>query len=67
VSRKIVAFFCDECGVELKTGHVCPECKRVLCHNHYYGDLVGPLRRRDGFCSRCAKAKEVRNEETQQT
>lgn len=65
-NRKVVPFFCDECGTPLSTGNVCPECKRVLCHTHYYGAWRGPLRRRDGLCPRCAEARSTKSEEAKQ-
>ncbi len=54
---KVVPFFCDQCGAELATGNVCPECKRVLCHKHYFGTRSGYRRRRDGLCARCAQER----------
>lgn len=66
-NRKVLPFFCDECGAELSTGHVCPECRRVLCHKHHYGGTSGLLRRRDGLCVKCAEAKaKVSNEKAEQ-
>ena len=56
-SRRMVSFFCDECGVQLSTGHACPECKRVLCHRHYFDMNHGIRRRKDGLCVRCAQVK----------
>lgn len=47
-------FFCDQCGVELSTGHACPNCKRILCHKHYFGSAMGAYRRKDGLCATCA-------------
>ena len=63
---KVVPFFCDECKVELSTGHACPECKRVLCHRHYFGSRVGVRRRKDGLCARCAEKLKAEDDKDQQ-
>lgn len=63
---KVDPLFCDECGATLSTGCVCPECKRVLCHVHYFGERMGPRRRKDGLCTRCAGAESLRDEKAQQ-
>lgn len=63
---RAAVFFCDQCGVELSTGCACPQCKRVLCHVHYFGDRTGPRRRRDGLCARCAGSGKAENEKAQQ-
>ncbi len=69
-NRKVLPFFCDECGIDLSTGYVCPECKRVLCCDHYYGNFRGawggPVRRKDGLCVKCAEDKRLSDEKTKQ-
>lgn len=66
MTRRVIAYFCDECGVELHTGSVCPECRRVLCSIHYFGERTGMRRRKDGLCVKCAAGKAVKNERDQQ-
>jgi len=61
MNRKTVAFFCDECGVELQTANACPECRRILCSRHYFGNNLGLGKRKDGLCAKCAAGKKVQD------
>ncbi|MGC8863520.1 MAG: hypothetical protein ACP5R5_12205 [Armatimonadota bacterium] len=54
-SFKVLPFFCDRCGAPLSTGHVCPACRRILCHRHYFGTRLGYRRRKDGLCAECVR------------
>jgi len=58
MTRKVVPFFCDQCGRELSTGYACPVCKRILCNEHYASPSTG-RKRRDGLCPVCAAKKET--------
>lgn len=66
LERRVVAFFCDECGTELQTANACPQCRRILCSKHYFGARIGMGKRKDGLCAKCAAGKTVRDEGTKQ-
>jgi len=53
---------CDECRAVFDPvrGGVCPQCRRLLCGDHYYGSLLRRLQGLLGFRPRCVACREGR-------
>ena len=50
---------CDECRTPFDPvrGGVCPQCRRLLCGEHYYGGLLPRLQALVGRVPRCPRCR----------